>query len=71
MAGKIKFKAKTRKGAKKRLALSNPANKTESKIIIGRINHGHRLIAKSGERKLRASRKTTVNAVHEKYKKVI
>ncbi|MEI6729492.1 MAG: hypothetical protein WCK98_07685 [bacterium] len=71
MAGKIKFKAKTRKGATKRLSLSNPANKTESKIIIGRINHHHRLIGKTGERKLKAARKTTVSSVHEKYKKVI
>lgn len=72
MATKVKkFKAKTHKGTKKRLVLTNPADSSKAKIIIGRINHAHRLINKTGERKLKAGKTTTISKAHDKYKKLL
>jgi ribosomal protein L35 len=70
MAKIKKFKPKTHNGAKKRLGVSKPKSGT-AKIMTTRTNHAHRLINKSGERKLRAARKTTVSSVHKKYLKIV
>jgi hypothetical protein len=72
MATKVKkFKSKSRNGIKKRLKLSSAKAGSQVKVIINRINKGHRLIKKSGQRKLRAARDTVLGKVANKYKKVI
>jgi hypothetical protein len=65
-----KFKPKSRGGAKKRIGVSTPKD-GEIKLRTTRTNHAHRLIGKSGERKLKAARKTTLSKVHKKYLTVI
>lgn len=67
----VKFKPKTKKGAKKRLIVTNPKNPAKTKLLAVRINHRHRLINKSGERKLKASRKTTLSKITDKFKQYI
>jgi len=72
MATKIsKFKAKTRKGAVKRIRLTKTKIAANAKVIVGRINAAHRMIGKTGERKLRSQRKTTVSKIANKYKRVL
>lgn len=71
MSSKIKFKPKTKKGAKKRLTLTNPKDSTKSKLVVSRINNAHRLINKQSERKLKAKRKTTLSKIANKFKAFI
>jgi ribosomal protein L35 len=72
MASKIKkFKPKSRNGIKKRLKLTGAKDPSKVKVIVNRINKGHRLIRKTGQRKLRAARDTVLGKVADKYKKVI
>ncbi len=72
MASKVKkFKPKTRNGVKKRLKLTGAKDDSQVKVIINRINKGHRLIKKTGTRKLRAARDTVLGKVADKYKRVI
>jgi len=67
-----KMRAKRHKGTVKRVRVTNGGDLSKGKVKIGRRNAAHRLIKKSGEKKLRA-RKTTVvaNSVARKLKKMI
>ena len=71
MSLKIKFKPKTKKGAKKRLSLTHPKDSTQAKLVVSRINNAHRMINKQSERKLKSRRKTTLTKLANKYKAFI
>ncbi len=71
MAGKVKkFRAKPRKGAKKRFKPSGAKDSSETKLQTKRINNAHRLIGKSRERKLKAAKPTIISKVHQKFKEL-
>ncbi len=63
-----KMRTKTHKGTKKRIKVTNGGN---GKLMIARINQGHRMIKKSRTRKLRARRKTVLSKTYDKLKKVM
>ncbi len=55
-----KMKAKTRKGAVKRLKVTKGGDLINGKLLAYRINDNHRLIKKSRTRKLKAKKTTTL-----------
>jgi|GEM_PF-1524931 len=65
------FKPKTRKGAVKRLKVTAGGDSMKGKLVIERINNHHRLINKTGVRKLKAARTTTLGKTVKKYKKAL
>lgn len=72
MATKIKkFKAKTHKGAKKRIRTSAGSNPHTGVILIDRINDNHRNIGKPRTRLLKAKKKTVLSKTYKKLRKVI
>lgn len=66
-----KMRAKRHKGTVKRVKLSKGSDKNEGKLMINRINKGHRLIKKTGERKLRSQRSTVISKAYDKLRKVL
>lgn len=72
MSSKVKkFKPKTRKNIKSRMKISNGGDPTKGVIEIKRINHAHRLINKTGIRKLKSSKTTTLGRTQKKYLKAL
>jgi ribosomal protein L35 len=66
-----KMRAKTRKGIKKRIRISNGGDKKIGKLICNRINDNHRLIKKSRSRKLKAKKNTVLPKALNKFKSVM
>jgi ribosomal protein L35 len=66
-----KMKAKTRKGAVKRIKITNGGDKKLGKLVTGRPNDNHRLIAKQRVRMLKAKRQTTLHASLNKLKAIM
>lgn len=65
------MRAKTHKGASKRIKISNGGDLESGKLITNRINKGHRNIKKQRERLLKSKRSTTLNKIHSKLKAVL
>jgi ribosomal protein L35 len=55
-----KLRSKPRKGAVKRIKITNGGDLSKGKLLVDRINDNHRLIKKSRVRKLKARKKTRV-----------
>jgi ribosomal protein L35 len=66
-----KMKPKTRKGAVKRIKISNGGNLAIGKMISNRPNDNHRLIRKPRTRKLKAKRSTTLSNTFSKLKAIM
>ena len=66
-----KMRAKTRKGAVKRIKLSNGGDLKTGKLIVNRINDNHRLIKKSRTRKLKAKKNTVLPKMFNKLRKIL
>ncbi len=67
----IKFKPKSKKSLIKRVKLSSPLDSSKAKLTVTRINYSHKLVVKSGEKKLRKKRETTLSKITNKYKKYL
>ncbi len=66
-----KMRAKSHKGASKRIKVTNGGDMDSGKLITNRINKGHRNIKKQRERSLKAKRSTTLSAIHNKLKSIL
>ena len=67
-----KFRPKPRKGAVKRIKVSNGGDTSKGKLVVGRINKAHRNINKSRTRLLKAKKSTVLSkAISRKLKKII
>jgi len=66
-----KFRPKPRKGAVKRIKVSNGGDLSKGKLMINRINKAHRNINKSRTRLLKAKRPTVLSKTLRKLKKII
>lgn len=66
-----KMRAKTHKGAVKRIKISNGGDLDSGKMITGRINNNHRNIKKQRERLLKGKRQTTLSNLHKKLKTIL
>jgi hypothetical protein len=53
------------------MKISNGGDPTKGVIEIKRINHAHRLINKTGVRKLKSSKTTTLGKTQKKYLKAL
>lgn len=65
------MRAKTHKGTKKRIKISNGGDLKKGKMLSNRPNDNHRNIKKSRERLLRSKRSTKLSKAHVKLKKVM
>ncbi len=66
-----KMKPKTRKGAVKRIKITNGGDMKKGKMMTNRPNDNHRLIKKSRVRKLKAKRATRVSESMSKLKAIM
>ncbi len=66
-----KMRAKTHKGARKRIHVTNGGDLSVGKLTISRIFKNHRKSKRQRERVLKAVRSTTLNAIHNKLKAII
>lgn len=66
-----KFRAKTKKAARKRIKVTGGKSSFEGKLLISRPNARHYKIKKPRKRTLRAHRDTELSYVHDKFRAVI
>ena len=66
-----KFRSKTRKGARKRIKVSNGGDKNKGSLIVNRVNRNHLQVKQSRKVKLRYKRNTTLGKAAEKLKAII
>lgn len=65
------MRAKTRKGAVKRIKVSKGEDRVAGKLMVNRPNDNHRNIRKPRERLLRGRRPTVLSAVLKNLRKII
>lgn len=66
-----KMRPKRHKGTVKRVKVTKGGDTNKGKLLINRINKGHRLIKKSRTRKLKAKTATTLGKTADKLRKVL
>jgi ribosomal protein L35 len=66
-----KMKPKTRKGAVKRIKITNGGNASIGKMLANRPNDNHRLIRKPRTRKLKAKKATKISNSFSKLKAIM
>jgi ribosomal protein L35 len=66
-----KMKPKTRKGAVKRIKVTNGVDLSKGKLMVNRTNDNHRLIRKQRERMLKARKAGALSPIFNKLKAII
>jgi ribosomal protein L35 len=66
-----KFRAKTHKGAKKRIRISNGGDKSKGLLMVNRINHNHLQNKKARKVNLRFKRDTALGKTAKRLKKLL
>ncbi len=65
------MRAKTHKGTKKRIKITNGGDLKKGKMLSNRPNDNHRNIGKQRERLLRSRRSTKLSQTHVNLKKIM
>jgi ribosomal protein L35 len=66
-----KMKPKTRKGAVKRIKVTNGGDLSKGKLMVNRTNDNHRLIKKQRERMLKSKKAGELSAIFNKLKSIM
>jgi ribosomal protein L35 len=66
-----KMKPKTRKGAVKRIKVTNGGDLSKGKLLVNRTNDNHRLIRKQRERMLKAKKAGKLSSIFNKLKAIM
>ena len=66
-----KMKPKSRKGAVKRIKVTNGGDLSKGKLMVNRTNDNHRLIKKQRERMLKAKKASSLSSIYNKLKAIM
>jgi ribosomal protein L35 len=66
-----KMKPKTRKGAVKRIKVTNGGDLAKGKLLVNRTNDNHRLIKKQRERMLKSKKAGELSSIFNKLKAIM
>ncbi|MBC7472052.1 MAG: 50S ribosomal protein L35 [candidate division SR1 bacterium] len=65
------MKPKTRKGAVKRIKVTNGGDLSKGKLLVNRTNDNHRLIKKQRERMLKSKKAGELSSIFNKLKAIM
>ena len=65
------MKPKSRKGAVKRIKVTNGGDLSKGKLMVNRTNDNHRLIKKQRERMLKAKKASSLSSIYNKLKAIM